>query len=330
MLGFTLKRYSCYAFILLTIFSAQQIGRAQSAEKSAKKAEDIILDQLIAAIDKDDRMLLLDALATGFPTNVVDSSGGTLLMQAARSGKINALRTLLEADADPNMVAENGVTALLLAINGEYVETVRSLLANGADPNLHGSGLPSALTYAAATDNSLIISALIKAGADLNAKDQRGYDALEFAFLNKKSAALNALRPIYGKRENAITNEEFSRAISAKNEPLLIRSLALGCDPVAAIGGKMPLEIAIDSGYSKGVALLVHSGANVNQMSKKGVPVWWAATQTKRTQSFDSAMLRTLLRSGADMSAKAKGKTVLEFAHSNDEAVAMLKANGAR
>jgi len=328
MLGFTLKRYSCYAFILLTISFAHQIGRPQSPE--TKKAEDIILDQLIAAIDKDDRVLLLEALSTGFPTDVVDSNGGTLLMQAARAGKLNALRTLLQADADPNAIATNGVTALLLAINGEHVETVKSLLANGADPNLHGSSLPSALTYAAASDNSLMISALIKAGADLNTKDQRGYDALEFAFLNKKSAALKVLRPIYRQRENSITNEEFSRAIRSRNETLLIRSLALGFDPVAAIGGKMPLEIAIASGYSKGVALLVHAGANVNQMSKNGTPVWWAALQTKKNQLFDGAMLKTLLRSGADVRANAKGKTALVFARSNDQAIAVLKANGAR
>ncbi|PYS92068.1 MAG: hypothetical protein DMF62_01335 [Acidobacteria bacterium] len=330
MLGFTLKRYSCYAFILLTIFFAHQTGRAQSTEKSAKRPEDIVLDQLIAAIDKDDRALLLEALATGFPADVVDSSGGTLLMQAARAGKINALRTLLQADADPNVVAANGVTALLLAINGEHVETVTSLLANGADPNLRGSGLPSALTYAAASDNSLIISALIKGGADLNAKDQRGYDPLEFAFLNKKSTALKVLRPIYRQRENTITNEAFFDAITSKNDAVLIRSLALGFDPVAAIGGKMPLEIAIAGGHSKGVALLVHAGANVNQMSKKGIPVWWAALQTKKNQSFDAATLKTLLRSGADTSVKAKGKTALEFAGSNKDAVAILKANGAR
>lgn len=330
MLGFTLKRCSCYVFILLTIFFAHQIGRAQSAENPAKKTEDIILDQLIAAIDKDDRALLLEALATGFPTDVVDSNGGTLLMQAARAGKINALRTLLQADADPNVVAANGVTALLLAVNGEHLENVKVLIQNGADVNLRGPGLPSALTYAAASENTGIISALIEAGADLSAKDQRGYDPLEFAFLNKKPAALKLLRPIYLSKGSSVSPETFAAAITAKDDALLIRSLALGFDPVAAIEGKMPLEIAIESGYGNGIALLVHAGANVNQLSKKSVPVWWAAMQTKKNQPFDSAILKTLLRNGADMGAKAKGKTALEFAHSNDEAVAMLKANGAR
>ncbi|MFL6466741.1 MAG: ankyrin repeat domain-containing protein [Pyrinomonadaceae bacterium] len=335
MLGFTLKRNPFPALLLLiSIIGLSRTTTAQQSDTTRPNSSEtnILLDDLVAAIDRDDKLEVMRVLSNGFPANVTDSKGSTMLMQAAKGGKVNVATLLLDSGADPNLVASNGATALMLAVSGGHSSTVRALLSNGADPNIHGSGMPAALTYATAVDNAEILSALVNAGADLSTKDQRGYDALEFAFLNKKSAALKFLRPLYMDRESlaGVKSDKFSQAILEKNDAVLIRWLALGSDPVALIDKQMPLELAIAGGYGTGVALLVHAGANVNQTTRNGVPVWWTAIPKNKSDAVNPTVFKTLMKSGADLNLKAKGKTAVEFAGSNKEAVAILKANGAR
>jgi ankyrin repeat protein len=160
-------------------------------------------------------------------------------------------------------MAMNGATSLMLAVNGGHVSTVAALLKMHADPNLRGSGVPPTLTYAAAVGNAEIMKMLIDAGAQLKALDQKGFNALEFAFLNKRSASVSFLRPIYRAKASGIdlSPTNFVRAINEKNDDAVIRALALGFDPNKAINGKAPLEIAKTARYEKGVALLIHAGA---------------------------------------------------------------------
>jgi uncharacterized protein len=270
MLGFTVKRYAFPALLILISilavsesFSAQQLAPAKPDVSEAH----ILLDDLVAAIDRDDKLGVMLALSQGFPTDVMDSNGSTMLMQAAKGGKVKVATLLLDSGADPNMIAMNGATALMLAVNAGHVATVNALLQMNADPNLRGPGLPPALTFAAANGNAEIMRALIKAGAKLNARDQKGYNALEFAFLNKKTASLRFLRPLYRAKASRydLSPANFAKAISEKNDDAVIRALALGFDPNRAVAGKLPVEIAKRAGNDIGFALLIHAGARVKK-----------------------------------------------------------------
>jgi serine/threonine-protein phosphatase 6 regulatory ankyrin repeat subunit B len=57
------------------------------------------------------------------------------LIRAAEDGRLDLVRTLLEAGADPNAKSEGGFTALMWAAARGHVEVVKALLASGAELN---------------------------------------------------------------------------------------------------------------------------------------------------------------------------------------------------
>ena len=258
---FTLRRRSAFILLLTFILVGAVDSFAQPADQG--KETNIVLDDLVAAIERDDKLGVMLVLSQGFPADVTDSNGSTMLMQAAKGGKVKVAQYLLDSGANPNIVAANGATALIFAVNGGHVSIVKALLAMKADPNLRGSSVPSALTFAVANGNTEIIQALVGSKADLRAVDQKGYNALEFAFLNKKTIALEYLRPIY--RSNTTRSDlmpvRLADAIRSKDLNLMIRYLSLGFDPNRPIDGQLPMQIAKQVGFEKGLALLEHAGA---------------------------------------------------------------------
>lgn len=261
MFVFTLNRRTAFFLLLGFVLFGSAETIAQPTEQN--KETNIVLDDLVAAIDRDDKLGVMLVLSQGFPADVTDANGSTMLMQAAKGGKVKVAQYLLDTGADPNIIAANGATALILAINGGHVSTVKALLAMKADPNLRGTNIPSALTFAVANGDKEIIQALVGSKADLRAVDQKGYNALEFAFLNKRTAALEYLRPIY--RSNAsrydLLPSRLADAIRSKDLNMMIRYLALGFDPNRPIEGHLPMQIAKQVGFEKGLALLEHAGA---------------------------------------------------------------------
>jgi uncharacterized protein len=60
----------------------------------------------------------------------------TALLYAARDGRLDIARSLLDAKADLNQVEANGISPLLMAITNDHVDIARLLLERGADPKL--------------------------------------------------------------------------------------------------------------------------------------------------------------------------------------------------
>lgn len=266
MLAFTLKRFAYAALLTFIVLAAASVSIAQvlAPTKPAASAANEFLSDLTSSIERDDKLGVMRALSQGFPLDVMDSNGNTMLIQAAKGGRVKVTQYLLDSGADPNIMATNGATALMFAVNAGHASTVAALLKMNADPNLRDTNVPPALTFAAANGNTEIMQMLIKAGSKLTALDPKGYNALEFAFLNKKSVSVDFLRPIYRAKAASLdlSPVNFARAINEKNDDAIIRALALGFDPNRAINGKLPIEIAKQAGYEKGVALLIHAGAS--------------------------------------------------------------------
>jgi len=105
------------------------------------------------------------------------------LINAVKSGDIEAAKMLLNNGADPN-IRENdkyGWTALLYAQENHYLDIVKALIAKGADANMGDNNRRTPLICASRLGNTGIVKALLAAGADVNAKDNVGWTALNQA-----------------------------------------------------------------------------------------------------------------------------------------------------
>jgi len=120
-------------------------------------------------------------LASGVAADERDPSGLTALMWAARTGAVDAMKTLLDGGADPNARdVRNGWTPLLHAIHKHQVEAVRLLLDRGADPNRSPRTM-TPLMMAASDADPAIVQLLLAHGADPAARGIGGSTALSEA-----------------------------------------------------------------------------------------------------------------------------------------------------
>jgi len=73
-------------------------------------------------------------IAAGASVAATTSTGATPLMEAAHSGNVDVVRTLIENKADPNVKeTANGQTALMFAAASDRVDVVKLLIEHGAD-----------------------------------------------------------------------------------------------------------------------------------------------------------------------------------------------------
>ncbi len=157
-------------------------------------------------------------LKSGASIKTAESSlpeGQTLVMHAARTGSVDAVKRLAAAGSDVNArETRTGTTALVWAATSNRAEAVRALVEAGADPNIQSkvtnyphtqngvllSGveegvsyvgqtvLPrggwSAVMYAAREGAADAAKALAESGANLNLMDPEGTTALIIAIIN--------------------------------------------------------------------------------------------------------------------------------------------------
>jgi uncharacterized protein len=110
------------------------------------------------------------------------------LNAAAEDGKLDSVRFLLEKGADASQVNSSGRGALVLAIVKGHVDVVSELLNGGADPNA-GAVVPHAKTPLIASSSRLYGSSkialmLVEAGAKVNMPAKGGWTALMQATLD--------------------------------------------------------------------------------------------------------------------------------------------------
>jgi ankyrin repeat protein len=93
------------------------------------------------------------------------SASGPALVDAAKSGDLAAVRSLLKGGADPNSAAPDGSTAVHWAVHRDHLEMLNALLAAGAKPDVVTRYKVAPLTLAAQNGNAAAIERLLDAGA---------------------------------------------------------------------------------------------------------------------------------------------------------------------
>ncbi|MFC8538204.1 ankyrin repeat domain-containing protein [Streptomyces sp. NPDC057249] len=100
------------------------------------------------------------------------------LLDAARTGDPDGVRTAIEGGARVDARDEELRTPLLLAVHGDHVEVARLLVAAGADPDAQDRREESPWLATGVTGSVEMLHALLPAGPDLKLRNRFGGIAL--------------------------------------------------------------------------------------------------------------------------------------------------------
>jgi ankyrin repeat protein len=264
------------------------------------------------------------AAAAPPPAPGTGTAGVTSLMLAAREGRLDAVKVLVDAKADVNMQSGNGSTALLMAIlNGNY-QVAAFLLDHGANPNIADRDGKAAL-YALVEMRNLDTTDTPGPAADKNEALELTQAVLQLGA--DVNARLTAKPPFRGGLNRNWFPEPgatpFYRAAAAGDVRMMRILLAYGADPyIPSLDNTTPLMVASGVGYLVGssyswpesealeaVKLAMKLG-DVNAVNNAGLTALHGAA----FRGWNAAV-RTLVDGGAKMNTKDKqGRTPVDWA----------------
>ena len=195
-------------------------------------------DNLIKAVNWNDKNWLLDLLNKGADVNALNQHGETALMHSALKGNSEIVKTLIEQGAKLDIQSKEGLTALMLAADNDKKEVAEILLKNGANTELVSLGLRTAYDYAR-----------LKAFYEIEAllKPEGPKVAFEKIYPAEKADADRIKE----------ANKQLIDAIWSKDIMGVIESLQKGANPNAETDDYFPIMLATTQGATDIVKLLI-------------------------------------------------------------------------
>ncbi len=206
-----------------------------------------------AAASHNDWPTLITLLRSGFAIDVRDDQGDSPLYVAARLGRLEAVRKLVQYGASLEAANDSGHTPLMAAVVAENVEVVRFLLGAHASikastPGTGQTVLHWALAHPPKSPEAVaaIVRQLVASGANVNEKSRDGTTPLMQAAWFGSDPVLNAL-------------------------------LESGADPrMADSRGRNPAQLARERGHATAATLLENFTPQRNQESfGSKLRRWW-------------------------------------------------------
>lgn len=192
------------------------------------------------------------------------------MWSAAERGDLPAIERLVSSGHDPNCKRQtsDAATPLHLAARAGRMEAIRLLVNRGAKINAKDSDGMTALTYALTESQRCDVTGLLlDLGANIDAQDNSGMTALDHAvfgcynklveFLLKRGARPNVGER--GKRSSSVYH-----SVSAKNMEALRLLIASNADVNAQHFGSSPLSVAAVNGLLEFAKCLLDAGAVPN------------------------------------------------------------------
>ncbi|KAG7461991.1 hypothetical protein MATL_G00197130 [Megalops atlanticus] len=254
------------------------------------------------ALEREDSIRTL--LDNGASVNQSDSSGRTLLANAAYSGNLDVVNLLISRRANLELEDSHGQTALTLAARQGHTKVVNCLIGCGANINHTDHDGWTALRSAAWGGHSEVVSALLYAGAKVDCADADSRTALRAAaWGGHEDIVLNLLQ--HGAEVNKADNEGRTALIAAAYmghreivEHLLDHGAEVNHEDV---DGRTALSVAAlcvpaSKGHASVVSLLIDRGAEVDHCDKDCMTPLLVAAYEGHVDVVD-----LLLEGGADV-----------------------------
>jgi len=255
--------------------------------------------------------------------------GMTALLYAARDGRVELARTLLDAGANVNRAEANEISPLLMALTNDHMAVARLLIERGADINAadfwgrtplfsaveirnrdYTRGNEHGIDREAALD---LITLLIDRGANPNSRTK------EIPPIRRWVTSLGDLTWI-----NMIGQTAFIRAAMSGDITTMRLLLAHGADPkITTVGGTTALvtaaggNVAVQQSFVESressmaaVKLCLELGIDVNAANETG----FTAVMGAANKGWDD-VLEVLLKAGGRLDVQdAQGRTPLRWA----------------
>ena len=238
--------------------------------------------RLVDAAKKGDREAVRSLLKQHVDVNASQPDGSTAISWAAYRDNLEMADLLFSAGAKVNVANEDSSeTPLLLACANGSAGMVGKLLKAGANPNTATWAGETPLMQCAHTGSLDAVKALLAGGADVNAKDHReGDTALMWAVAKDHTSIARVLlehkADVHARTSGGFTPLLFAAQQGDADSAQMI--LNAGADiNQATPDGDTPLLIASASGHEAFSIFLLEHGANPNLADSNGiVPLHYA------------------------------------------------------
>jgi ankyrin repeat protein len=256
---------------------------------------------LVEAAKSGDREAVRTLVKSRADVNAADADGTTALHWASYRDDLESVNLLIGAGARVNAANDLGATPLWIACENAGVPLVEALLRGGADPNLTLLRGESPLMLAARTGKTTIVERLLASGAAVNARAARGQTALMWAAAERHPGVVAAL--LSKGADVHLRSETWSQMMAVPPHGVALYNKAI------PHGGDTALLFAARSGDAASATLLLAHGANVNDAD-----AWGVSAMVMAAHAGYRELVELLLQRGADANAEAAGFGALHAA----------------
>jgi uncharacterized protein len=276
---------------------------------SAAPAAETADPSLVDAARQGDRQAVRSLLERGAKVDVAGPDGMTALVWAAHRDDTEMAALLLRAGADVKAANDYGATALYAAAANAGPAIAAMLLAAGADPDSHLLSGETPLMEAAERGNLETLRVLLSHGANPNSREANGgQNALMWGISERHAAVTAELvrrgADVDARSNNGFTALMFAAQVGDADSARVLLGAGANPNDIMPKTGLTPLIISAATGRTEVAGLLLDKGADPAAVAADGFTALHHAAQHKDAAQMVGALLRHGARANVRLNQK--------------------------